>query len=272
MDSLENIEDNLESIEYLSRSPSRLKVLKAIQEKPRSRRTLREMTDVSRVTLSRMLDTFEDRGWVKRTNGEFKLTSEGSYVASELARLVGNFNTLNELDGAMEWLPVEEFDFDLACLSDAEVTTSDWRDHTAQIRRTADVIHGSERIVGTASGMSRDVVEALWETTMNDDASFEAIYDSMAIDIARSDKELRQQHRDMIDLENTEFFRYEGDEEPIPMVMVCDDYVILCGYDESAPPPGTLETTNPTVRSWAESFFEEVRAESIPIDPDVFRS
>lgn len=112
----------------------------------------------------------------------------------------------------------------------------------------ADLIRGSDRIVATASGVSRDVVEALRETTVDGDASFGAIFDATALDIVRSDPELRRQHREMIE-DGAEILLYEGDKEPLLMVMVCDDIVILCGHDEDGPPPGTLDTTDETVRS-----------------------
>lgn len=271
MESLEDIETPLEPVEYLTRSPSRVGVLDAIQEEPRTRNELKEITDVSRVTLSRILSSFEDRGWIERTNGRYETTPEGAFVATELTGLLANIETLDHLDGVMRWLPIEEFDFDLTCLRDAEVATSSWGDHTAQIRRVAELIQGSDRITATASGVSRDVVDALWESTVSGDASFEGILDATALDIVRSDAAMRKQVRDILET-GADILRYEGDEEPLLMLTVCDDTVILCGHDEDGPPPGTLDTTDETVRSWAESYFDGVRAESTPVDPDVFRS
>lgn len=270
MASLDDLEAQIEPVEYLARSPSRLRVLESINEAPRSRRDLKEITDVSRVTLSRVLSNFEDRGWVERTNGDYEITSEGSFVATELAQLIGNMRTLEHLDGAMRWLPVEAFDFDLACLQDAEVSTADWGNHTAQIRAVADTIYGSERIVATASGVSLGVVEALRDVTVAGDASLEALVDDTAIDIVAGDPELRRLHREMLAGGDVDVLRYEGDRVPLLMLTVCDDTVILCGHDEDGPPPGTLETTDETVRAWAEDYFETIREESTPIDPAVF--
>ncbi len=271
MDPLENLEGPLEPIEYLARSPSRLAVLDAIHGESRTRKELKEMTDISRVTLSRILANFEDRGWIERRNGQYEATSKGSFVATELTGLLSNIETLDHLDGVMEWLPTDEFDFPLTCLGDADVSTSSWGDHTAQIRHVAETIPGSDRIMATASGVSRVVVDALWETTVNDDASFEALLDTTALAIIRSDAGLRQQFREMTESGTTHCRLYEGVKEPLPMIMTCDDTVILCGHDEDGPPPGTLETTDERVRLWAESYFDTIRLESTPIDPDVFR-
>lgn len=270
MNSLENIETPIEPVEYLARSPSRLAVLGAIQEEPRTNNDLKEMTDVSRVTLSRILANFEDRGWVERTNGKFEATSKGSYVTSELVGLLANIDTLNRLDGVMEWLPIEEFDFDLACLQDAEVSTSSWGDHTAQIRHVAENIPGSDRIIATASGVSQEVVDALWGATVEGETKLEAILDTTALEIVCSNAEIRGQFKDMLDSGTTDCLLYEGEYEPLLMVMVCDDTVILCGHDENGPPPGTLETTNEVVRSWAEEYADSVGKDARTLNSDSF--
>lgn len=260
---------SLEHIEYLSRSPSRVQVLDAIHEAPQSQRDLRELTDVSRVTLSRTLANFEDRGWVERTNGVYETTPEGAYVATEVTRLLSNLDAAASLDGVMAWLPTDEFDFPLTCLREAEVSTSSWGDHTAQIRHVAEHIPGSDRIEATASGVSREVVDALWEATVNGDTSFEAILDTTALDIIRTDADLREQHREMIGA-GAKVRRYEGDRAPLLMVMVCDDTVILCGHDEDGPPPGTLESTHEQVRSWAETYIDAVRDDARPLGDEAF--
>lgn len=265
--SVENIEGQLETVEFLSRSPARVKVLDAIQEESRTRRELKGLTDVSRVTLSRILANFEDRGWINRTNGKYEINPEGEFVATELTQLLENMEMAEELDGAMQWLPIKEFDFDLCRLRDGKVTTADWGDHTAQIRRVADIIRGSDRIIGTASGVSRDVLNAVWETTVKDDSSFEGILDTTALDIVSSDPEIEKQFLDVMET-GAEIHRYEGDKEPLIMLMICDDTVILCGHDQDGPPPGMFETTDERIRSWAESYFRSIRKDSVEMDSE----
>lgn len=270
MSTLDDVESPLEPVEYLVRSPHRVTVLDAIDERPRERHELRELTGVSRVTLSRMLAEFEDRSWIERTNGLYETTAEGAYVAEEITGLLANVTTLESLDGAMAWLPTEAFDFDLRHLHDAEVATSSWGDHTGQIRRVAEVTERADRIRGAASGVSREVVDAIREATVAGDATFEGIYDETALEIVRSDDELSRQHRELLGSDNAELYRYVGDESPLPMVMTCDDTVLLCGHDEDGPPPGTLESTNERVRDWAERYLDSVRDDAVRIDADAF--
>lgn len=267
---LDDLEDHIESVEYLARSPSRLQVLDLIHDGSQSRSELDEQVDVSRVTLGRVLSNFENRGWIRRMNGEYETTPEGEYIASELSKLLRNIGTLDHLDGAMDWLPIERFDFDLTCLRDAEVATADWSDHTAQIQRVADVIDGASRIAATASGVSRDVADSIWEATTTGNATVELIIDGTALSIIQTDPELARKHREMIANGDTEILHYDGADTPLLMVSVCDDTVILCGHDDDGPPPGTLESTHETVRNWAESYIDSVRGDSTQLTPDAF--
>lgn len=60
MTSIGPIDSSLEAVEYLARSPSRVKILDLIRNAPRTRDELKEATDVSRVTLTRILNELED--------------------------------------------------------------------------------------------------------------------------------------------------------------------------------------------------------------------
>lgn len=264
--SIENVETTLEPLEYLARSPNRIAVLATIDDDSPTRTELKQTTSVSRVTLSRILSNFEDRDWIVRTNGGYETTPQGSYLAAELTQLLANIEALDQLDDALEWLPTDTFSFELTCLLDATVTTSTWEDHTAQIREVAEIVRHADRITGTASSVSRPVLQAVWEATVKSDATFEGIFDSTARRILAADSELCDRFLEINAAERTDLFLYEGDREPVIMVMVCDETVLLCGHDENGPPPGTLKSTDERVRSWARSYAEEIRAESSPIE------
>lgn len=55
---------SIKDITFLARSEHRIAVLDALQEAPRARHELRELTGASRVTVNRVLDDLEDRGWI----------------------------------------------------------------------------------------------------------------------------------------------------------------------------------------------------------------
>lgn len=260
---------SLDDVGFLSRSSSRLEVLEALTEEPRSRHDLRELTGASRVTVNRILEDLEDRNWIVRENGRCAPTPRGEFIAEEYIRLLANVDVANTLDGAMGWLPTEHFDFDLAHLADADVIrTTDWEAHTATISRMIDLVEKSSHIRGTALGFSHEMVEAIRTTTVADEATFEAVLAESAFGMVREDDGLRGRFREIVATSNGELARYTGDDQ-LEMVFVFDDTVVICGHTGEGPPPGTLVSDDETVRSWAKTYYETARRAANTIDADM---
>jgi predicted transcriptional regulator len=260
---------SLDHVEFLSRSENRVRVLDAVHERPRTRNELKELTDASRFTLSRILADFEDRGWIVRAGEQYETTGTGGVVAAEFETLLANLDVAESLDGTLEWLQVEEFDFDLARLQDAEVITPSQSDHTAHIRRPVEVLHASSHVRAIATGVAYEMIEAVRETTVEGDLRLEGVLDAESFEVVRTAPELAALFREAVAADGTEVFRYDGD-ETLVMLILGDDGVLMCGHDDDGPAPGTIETTDPVVRSWAESYFESVRADATPVETDAF--
>lgn len=77
-----------DDVEFLANSWNRFEVLDAVAESPRTRTELKELTNVSRVTLSRVLSDLEDRGWIVRETDRFEATNNGAVVAAAVSRLL----------------------------------------------------------------------------------------------------------------------------------------------------------------------------------------
>lgn len=260
----------LDDVTFLTRSEHRIAVLDAVAETPRARHELRELTGASRVTVNRILDDLEDRGWIIRQNGRCEATAKGAFVADEVTGLVSNLAVSEELDDALQWVPTEAFDFDLTHLQDAEVfRKTDWEDHTETIRRITDLVNRTSRIWGTAVGFSHEVVNAIRETTTEGAASFEVVIEESALDMIRNDSSLRHSFHEMLKSENTSIARHTG-QDSLHMVMVFDQTVMVCGKPSGeGPRPGWIRTDDDTVRSWARVYFESALDDSTPITVDM---
>lgn len=264
-----------EDIEFLVSSWNRLDVLEAIASEPRTRADLMDFTDVSRVTLSRILADLEDSGWIVRYNDHYEATPNGVFVASEIIRMLDNLGTASQLGSIMEWLPIDRFDFDLVHLHDATIITPTFDNFTAQSKRLIDLVYESDRIRGIGTGLDHEFMRALWDASVDGDLELELILKEELFDPISADDDLRRQFTDMADKENVHIYRYNRD-EPLTMVGIHDgvttgdDVVMLCGQHEEGAPPGTVESTDETVRSWAESFFDSIRATSHPVEATAF--
>jgi predicted transcriptional regulator len=258
----------LEDIEFLARSPHRAEVLGALADAPRTRHELRERADVSRVTISRLLDDLDERNWVDHDNGQYEATPRGRMVAREFRRLHANLTVGDRLDDALEWLPTEEFDFDLACLHDADVLrATDWEGQTEAIRHAADLVEATEEIRGTAIGFSHEVVDEIRDMVIDRGGIFEVVVDETAFRMIQNDAGLRERFHDLLGSDGAHLYRYHG-EAPLHMVMSMDDITVICGHIDEGPPPGTLESRHERVRTWARTYFESALRESELVDPD----
>lgn len=255
------MQSSLDDVAFLASSPNRVDVLNLIQTAPRKRDDLKEATDVSRVTLSRILSELEERGWIRRIDHRYEPTPRGGFVADEFGQLLVNMDTAVELDEELSWLPVETLGFDLGCLRDAEIVTPSHSDHTAAIRRVAEAVHDADWVRGTATGVSREVLDAIRGMTVEREGTLEMILGPGAVDVIRTDAGLRHQFHEVLESERADVYRYDGD-DPILMALITNDKVLLCGHDEEGPPPGTVESVDQTVRSWTASYFEARRAKA----------
>lgn len=252
----------LEDIEFLSRSPHRFEVLTALAEGPRTRNDLRETADVSRVTIRRLVEDLEARGWLVHDDGQYEATPQGRVVAAEFGRLYANMSTADALEDALAWLPLAEFDFDLVHLRDADVLlTASWPDHAASVSHACDLVRGVDRIRGSAIGWTPEVVEVIREQVVAGETRLAVVVGESALGMMRAEDTLRDRFRDIMAAETADLFRYTG-EAPLHMVMAMDETVSICGHVDDGPPPGTLETANEVVRSWADRYYETVREDA----------
>lgn len=255
----------LDDVEFLARSPNRVDVLWALAEGPRTRHELRELADASRITIRRLLDDLIERGWITHRDGQYETTTRGRVIANEFERMTANISIADRLDDALRWLPVDEFEFDLAHLNDATVLrATSWESQTEAIRHAADRVHQSQTIRGTAIGFSHEVVEAIRSLVLDEGGTFEAVIDASALKMIRGDKGLRRRFRDVITSRNGALYRYGG-AAPLHMVMTIDERAVICGHVDQGPPPGTLESVDRQVLSWAQSYYEQALAASEPI-------
>lgn len=77
----------LDAVEYLSRSENRVQVLEALTANALTRCDLQEEIGVSQATLSRILQDFTDRGWVRKQGAVYEATVFRSWVADCLTAL-----------------------------------------------------------------------------------------------------------------------------------------------------------------------------------------
>lgn len=258
----------LEEVEFLARSPNRIDVLDALTDGPRERYDLEESTGVSRATLGRILEDFEERGWVVEDDRRYEATQLGAYVAREFTDLLARFGPVPALNEVARWFPDEGFEFSLRCLADAEVVRPTRNNALAPTTSIASRLRNADRARILAYTVIPAATEACHRGTVEGDLEFEGVFAAGALDAVEEDPHLVEQTREILETGRAEVYFYPGDVDST--VIVADDLVLLCLSGGEGAPRAVIETENGTVRSWAESRFESYRDEAEPLEPSLF--
>lgn len=94
----------LDDIEFLSRSINRVTVLEELSSYPQTRARLEASTDVSKVTIGRILDDFLDRGWIVKTGDTYQTTPIGEVIATDFSQLRTTVETAQKLRSIAPYL------------------------------------------------------------------------------------------------------------------------------------------------------------------------
>ncbi|WP_436345001.1 helix-turn-helix transcriptional regulator [Natronorubrum sp. FCH18a] len=264
----EDLQSPLEEIEFLARSPNRVRVLDALRAGPMNRHDIEEETGVSRATLARILGDFEQRGWVTRDVRRYETTRVGDYVAREFTDLLQRFEPVPGLNEVVEWFPEEGLDFDLGCLSGAEIIRPTKSDALAPTTHITQRLRTADRVRVVSYSHLSDVMEECRRGTVEGSLKLESTVDREVLNRIGTDPRMIDYAREMVESGRAEFYWYEG---TIPFtVFLVDDRVLLCLSGGEGAPRAVIETTDETIRSWAESTIETYRCESEVLDPRSF--
>lgn len=258
--SLDEIEPPLDDVAFLSRSTHRIDVLAELADGRRTRRDLRDAVDVSRPTLGRVLDGFQERGWISKDGREYTLTPVGELMLDAFTDLTDVVETVQKLGELAPYLPLEEMDFDLRRLADARIVTPSATDSTAHVRREEALAEQAEEIRFLCNAAHPYMMEVYRDRVVEDGQRLEAVIAGDALDAAGDDPEMRPLLSDLTASDRTTIHRYDGSFSA--MVGVLDGTAVINPIDESGLPCGLVETDDDLVRAWVEATIDAHKAEA----------
>ncbi|WP_435348121.1 helix-turn-helix transcriptional regulator [Haloarchaeobius sp. HRN-SO-5] len=258
----------LEEIEFLSRSPNRVRVLDALSGEPRGRYELEDSTGVTRATLGRILDDFVERGWVREDDRRYQTTQLGAYVSREINHVLERFEPVPALNEVAEWFPEEGFGFDLGNLAGSTVVRSTRSNALAPTAHISKRVRTADQVRLITYSVLPGVMGECWRGIVDGRLELESVLNGGAVESFGADPQLIEQAREMAETEQSEVYLYNGD---IPStVFVVDDVVLLCLSGGEGAPRAVIETDDEVVRSWAETRIDELRSEGKRLDPSLF--
>ena len=257
-----------EEIAFLAVSENRVAVLSTLNKEPVDRTELQQRAAVERVTLGRILNDFEDRGWIRKTGREYALTPIGEMILRDFENLLTTITTARKLDSVVQWLPTDEMPFDLRHLGSADITLPTTTDPAAPTRRAGQCLKTTSNVRLLMSFIVAEVVEACWDATINGVQQLEAVFTAGVLETIRADPTMSTKLREMLSLDTVTVYRSD---EGFPFTMeVLDDIAAFGVTDDENLPRAYFETGDEIVRNWVVTTFEQYKQEAVQIDPDEF--
>jgi predicted transcriptional regulator len=263
------MDESLDRVQYLVASKNRVRVLEYLRKAPADREELSEQLGIPRSTLSRVLTGLEEQNWISQHGSDCKSTALGAFLAEEFSSLMDAVETMQRLEDVIDYLPMDEIDFDLIHLRDARITTPTRTDPGAPLRRARELLHEADEFVFLTNTVVSPLVETLQERTVQGDLAIVGVITGELLDAVSDSPAFREPTRDMIESGGAEFYRYDG---TVPRTLGVADETIaaITQIDRDGHQHAQIETDDRHVCSWVMSTIEEHRRQSEQISASTF--
>lgn len=248
----------LEQIRFLSASEHRVAMLRSLASESLSPAQLRDRHDVSRATVHRVLDSFEEFGWVRQSDDGYVTTSAGRIVLERFgsvrdaaAEVEDLSDFLSEFERAHELpLPLDEYHVVTATRSDP---------HAAIEYFARSVPTDASRLLALLPAVV-PIFNRACEPLFERGASIQFVLSRSADETSRNSYPAdfeRALSSDSLSLfVSPETFRFG--------LTVFDDDVFLGGHDEQGYLRTCLHSADDDLRDWASSVFRTFRNDATP--------
>jgi len=259
-------EGAVEEAAFVVGSPNRVQLLAELYESDRcSRDDLREAVDASRTTVQRNLAALEDRGLVRGSGREYRLTPCGELVATVALSFLDATATAKKLRDVLRWLPREQVDFDLRLLADATVTRATSSDPYAPVLRQAATLRDADRFRGLLPSLSPTALDAAHHRSTDADGEWTLLVAAESLDALASRQASATPLLDCAGTDGVEVCSYAGE---VPFYLGLTDQQVQLGVgNEQGVPRGLVETDHERVRRWADEVFARYRRQASVYDP-----
>ncbi|PSP72970.1 winged helix-turn-helix domain-containing protein [Halobacteriales archaeon QS_3_64_16] len=255
--------DALDRIEFVARSPARVRMLAALRDAERLTRTdLRARLEASRTTVGRNLEALCERGLVATVGTDYTLTRAGELIATDLLDLAGTIEIARKLEPFLRWVPDGALDIDLREFADAEVIVAKPGDPWAMINQHVQCLKTMDRCQGFLPFTGLHAQEAAHEQVTDHGARSELVLTPEIADVHFSDPNYAPLTEEIVETGRFEYFVYDGD---LPYALAVIDDVVQIVVADGDQPRAMVESESATVREWAEEKYESYKRRSEPI-------
>ena len=254
-----------DELSVLSRSNNRTRLLAALNEdQPLDRYELEARIDASRRTVTRVLETLSDRGYVAKREAGYALTAFGSTIVDAHQTYRDTAEVADEFRPFLRRIDSESFDLEPTALRGAELTVATETSPYALLDRVLQLRARSTRIRELAPAIERKSIDQLATRLQSgEDVSVEVILPEAALKEAQTHPEYASGQRIIQESEAVDLFVYP--ELPSLFIGTMDDTTAL-GAGVEGRPHALVESQLAELRTWAHAQLDEYRREATPIE------
>lgn len=247
----------IEQVRFLAASEHRVEALRSLASGSLSPTELCDQLGVSRATVHRILDSFEEFGWIRRGDEGYRATSAGRIV---LRRFDAVWDTVAEVESLSDFLASFERTHDLPIpLDDSHVETATPTDPHAANEYFVDAVPTDASRLDALLPTVVPAFNRACEPLVEREASIRLVLSQSAAETSQqSYSEDFEQARSLDCLSlwiSPETFGFG--------LSVFDDEVFLGAYDDGGHMQSCLHSTDDDLREWAQSVFESFRSDAV---------
>jgi predicted transcriptional regulator len=249
----------LDDIRFLADSQHRGVVMDSLASGSLSRTELRDVTGASSATIGRIVQAFEERGWLVRDGSHYTLTALGEFVARSFETHRHDMELARELDGLVPYVPIREIGIDVDRLRDAFITRRTQTNPFAVVSRIRELEFDAAQARSLTDFFPEPCIDGRYEAIVNGTQTFEAVFTPNVIAAAIA-SDSAHKFEAIVTSDRTDIYLYDGDiSQP---VMIHDGVACLVVRDEENVSIGMIETDDGTVVEWVTDVFETYRDEA----------
>jgi predicted transcriptional regulator len=249
---------------YLIGSDERIRLLEALSEGTTRGSELAKECSTARSTVHRNLTGFEERGWVVRSDGEYRLTPAGQRYLDAYREFAETTETIADHEPVLGHLTGVEEPIPTAALFDCETTPMTEADPHAPSVVAAGTIrrHAGEPVRIAASGIS-PITNRAGLDALDAGSELESVVDRRTLESLRSS--YGTPVGAVVDDDRVELLV-----SPTPVetgVVIAGDEVCVTVHDDDGTAVASLTGSNAELRGWARRVYDRLREASDRVGP-----
>jgi predicted transcriptional regulator len=245
---------------FLAGSSNRVRVLRALRERPGRGAELAERCSLPRSTVHRCLDGFTTRGWARKSGGDHRLTAAGALVLGAYEDLIGTVSITGDYEEFLRHLGEVARTLPVGTLPESTVVEATPENPHATVEHYEQVFAAvaPKRMRGIVPIVSHVFNEAS-RPLVEGGVEMGVVIDEAVLDTAREAYPAAHE----LGVESENFTIYVHPEAVSFGLAVFDDERVLVGaYDDAGNPRACLDGTDDALVDWAIGTYERYRREA----------